>query len=487
MRSAKLRRFLHIPVLLVLLGSLLLSACGDSPTTAPSTTAAATSIATTAANVATTSAATTNAATTSVATTSAVTTNAASTTSAANLSGVKLRMITPIFPNNANVNGKQVLEGEILAKFKQETGVSVEVEYLPNYTGYPAKLTTAFAGGLPYDVFNLGLGWVEPFANNLMPLDDLGVDTSDFYEGILDSGKSNGKLLAIPYVIDTRIMVYRKDIFKEVGLDPEKPPTSWDELREYALKLTKRAPDGTLERAGFDVIQAGPPLNESPRAHWFRFLWQNGGELFSADNSKATFNNEQGIEALQYWVDMVRKHKVTDVGFNSGQSGVSLISIGKAAMGTINMQSLSQQVEKNPELRKVIGIIPPINKTKQAEFVGGSYWAIAKNTKNADAARKLVKYLSSKEVILIGNKYRNAIPPLKSLFNDPYVQNDYIIKAGMENLKYARSEGGPSTWLEIRDLFDPALTEAVVGKKTPKEALDEAANKANAILAKGNK
>jgi multiple sugar transport system substrate-binding protein len=462
------KRFLKLSALVImaLLGGLLLSACGDSPTNtaAPATTVA--SSATTAPTSATTAAAA-----------------GATATKAPTSSNVTLRMITPLFPD---ADGKKALEDQLLAKFTQETGIKVTVERIPSYTELPQKLTTAFAGGLAPDVFTIGVGWVGDYADQLMPMDGV-LDTSDFIESLLETGKHNGKLYGIPYLMDTRLLVYRKDFFKEAGLDPEKPPTSWDELREYAQKLTKRAPDGTIERAGLDVIQTGPHAPEQTRQYWFRFLWQNGGELFSADGKKALFNSPKGVEALEFYTDLIRKQKVTDYGFTTGIQNQSLIAVGKAGMAMVNARTMSMEIGKNPDLKDKIGIIPPLKKERAAEFVGGSYWVVSKNTKHSEEARRLVQFLSEKQNMMVGVKYRKALPAIKSAQSDPYVQEDPILKAGLENLKISRAEGGPKGWLQIRDLFDPALTEALVGKKTPKEALDGLAAKADEILAKASK
>ncbi len=467
--TTSLKKFRYF-TLLLLAGALVLGACGDTtPTTAPATTAAPT----------------TAAGTTGAATTAAVATTVASTTAAGGgvKSNVTLKMITPIFPD---ADGKKALEDQLLTKFKQETGITVQVDRVPSYGELPAKLTTAFAGGLAPDVFNIGVGWVGDYASQLLPLDGL-LDTADFYESILATGKDNGKLYGIPYIMDTRLIVYRKDFFKEVGLDPEKPPTSWEELRDYAIKLTKRNADGTLDRAGLDVIQSGVQTPEQTRQHWFRFLWQNGGELFSPDKKKAIFNSDKGIEALQYYTDLIRKDKVTDYGFTTGVPNQSLIAAGKAGMAMVNARTMSLEIVKDPSLKDKIGIVPAFKKATQGEFVGGSYWVIAKTTKYPEEAKKLIQFLSAKENAMVGIKYRKAIPPLKSLATDPYVQEDAILKASLDNLKIGRAEGGPNGWLQIRDLFDPVLTEALVGKKSPKEALDGLAAKADEILAKAGK
>jgi multiple sugar transport system substrate-binding protein len=348
---------------------------------------------------------------------------------------ITLRALTPIFPGE---QGKKDFEGTLLKGFQDKyPNISFQVDYLPSYGTLNEKLTTAFAAGQPPDVFQIGVGWFEAFAskNQLLDMAQCGFtkdDLSDYYQGSLDAAMWDNKLYGIPYVMDMRLLVYRKDMFQEAGLDPNKPPTTWDELREYAIKLTKRDASGKLQRAGLDVIQVGLQGSETPRQHWYRFLWQAGGELFNKDLTAAAFNSPEGIEGLQFWVDLINKDKVTDIGFGTGIPGTSLMTVDKAAMAMVHNRYYETELKDKPDLAAKVGVIPPLKKKTQGEFIGGSYWVVAKNTKYPKEACAVVRYLTEKDLLLQGNIMRGAIPPRKSLATSDYVKGNTLVKGAMD-------------------------------------------------------
>jgi len=425
-----------------------------------------------------------------IATSAAQTTSAPAPTKAAaselTKDKITLRALTPIFPGE---RGKKDFEGTLLKGFQDKyPNITFQVDYLPSYGTLNEKLTTAFAAGQPPDVFNIGVGWFEAIAskNQLLPMDQCGFkkeELSDYYQGALDAAMWDNILYGIPYVMDMRLLVYRKDMFQEAGLDPTKPPTTWDELRNAAIKLTKRDANGKLQRAGLDVIQVGLQGSESPRQHWYRFLWQAGGELFNKDNTAAAFNSAEGVEGLQFWVDLINKDKVTDIGFGTGIPNTSLMTVDKAAMAMVHNRYYEIELKDKPEVAAKIGVIPPLKKKTQGEFIGGSYWVVAKNTKSPKEACAIVRYLTEKDLLLQGNIMRGAIPPSKALANSDYVKGNPLVQAAMNQyMPVSKKEGGPTVWLEIRSAFDPAIQDAMVGKKTPKQSLDDLAAKSNDLI-----
>jgi len=235
----------------------------------------------------------------------------------------EIRMLTPIFEG---AEGQKVLDGLIADFKKQHPGVTV----VPDYTTYSKlneKLTTSIASGRPYDVMLMGVGWIPPFAAKGV-LADLGEDqaqlTSLYDKRVVDPGVYDGKVYALPIMLDTRYGIYRKDLFAAAGLTA--PPKNFDELREYARKLTVRDSSGKLTRAGLDI------LSIDLRQGFETFLWANGGDLFTPDG-KVAFNSEKGVGALQLMADVIRTDKSEDIGFTEAgaATGVPLVQ-GRAAM-----------------------------------------------------------------------------------------------------------------------------------------------------------
>ena len=101
------------------------------------------------------------------------------------------------------------------------------------------------------------------------------------------------------------MLYWNKELFKEAGLDPEKAPANWAEMVEFAEKLTKRDASGNVTQWGVQIPSSGFP-------YWlFQGLTTpTGAILMNEAGTETYFDKPEVIEALQYWVDLSRKHKV---------------------------------------------------------------------------------------------------------------------------------------------------------------------------------
>lgn len=172
------------------------------------------------------------------------------------------------------------------------------------------KLMTSIAGAAPPDLvrqdrFTIG-DWAS--RDTFRPLDDLLADPeqngpgdpwrivpAEYYPACWAEAVYAGKVYAIPDSTDDRLLYWNKDAFRKAGLDPERPPRTWEELEEYTRRLTHRRPDGSFEQIGF--IPVVPSYSNS----WFYlYSWQNGGEFMSPDGRTCTLLNPESKEALEW-------------------------------------------------------------------------------------------------------------------------------------------------------------------------------------------
>ncbi|MGV8896077.1 MAG: ABC transporter substrate-binding protein [Rhodoglobus sp.] len=381
----------------------------------------------------------------------------------------EISLLTPIFEGSP---GQDLLEDELLPKFYEEyPNVKVNVDYT-TYGNLNEKLTTAVVSGLVPDVMLMGVGWVEGFAskNVLADLGELGLSESSLKEkytdSIVDAGTWDGKVYAVPIMLDTRFGVARMDILKEAGYDS--PPSSWEELIEIAEATTIRAANGKLERAGFDM------LSLDARQAFEVMLFSAGGDIFNDDNTEPTFNGPEGVAALGLMSDMVNKYKVEDIGFTSTDDIVNPLINGRAAMGIAHNNLWSQTLAADPTM---IDNLEPfiIQGDAPGMFFGGTLATVAKNSKSPQAARALLEFLSSPEAALAANEQRGNVPALTELLDSDYVQSNRFVQFAMENLDVAKREGGPAKWLEVRGDVAPAVQAALLGQSTPEKALDDLA------------
>ena len=378
----------------------------------------------------------------------------------------EITLLTPIFEGST---GKAVLEGELIPQFEKENpGVTVNVDYT-DYGSLNEKLTTSMASGLVPDVMMMGVGWIEGFAEKGV-LADLGeYDLSEsglseiMNEQVLKAGEWDGKLYAVPTMLDARYGIARKDLLAEAGFDS--PPSDWDELREYAKALTKRDAKGKLTQAGLDVMTL------DPRQMFEVFLFSNGGTLFNEDATAPAFNSPEGVEALQYVVDLVREDKVEDIGYSSSDADTYPVINGRAAMMVGHNDYWVKAQESNPEVADQL--VPfMIHGTQDAMFQGGTLVTVANSSDNKESAVALLEFLTDAEASLAANEQRGNVPALGELLDSDYVTSNTAVQFAMENLDNAHPEGGVPAWLEIRGDFEAAIQAALLGQKTPQEALD---------------
>lgn len=152
------------------------------------------------------------------------------------------------YPVNVGGDAAKLIE-KICADFNAENpDIVVDPVYTGNYDDTVTKIQTAIQGGTPPDVFvSLATQRFTMASTGMaMPLDDLiAADgdegkayIDDFLSGFMEDSYVDGKIYSIPFQRSTEILFYNKDAFKEVGLDPEKAPATWDELVEDAKLLT---------------------------------------------------------------------------------------------------------------------------------------------------------------------------------------------------------------------------------------------------------
>lgn len=144
------------------------------------------------------------------------------------------------------------------------------------------------------------------------PMDDLVAADSDgeaYIDGFIDSfirdSYIDGQLVSIPFARSCCIFYYNKDAFREVGLNPDEPPATWDELVEAAQLLMKYDSSGNMERAGFGICEN----QANSQWPWAILTAQKGGQINSDDGSYTYFDSPESIAAVEWWVDLHTTYK----------------------------------------------------------------------------------------------------------------------------------------------------------------------------------
>lgn len=205
---------------------------------------------------------------------------------------------------------------ELVKQFNEtnEDGITIELTEMDWGTLY-SKIVLDYKSGNAPDILtmhqtnilqNKELGILQP-VNDFAA--DVGLNGDDFVKPVWDGTQIDGDRYAIPLDMHPIGLYYNVKMFEEAGLDPNKPPTNAEELLDYAKKLTVDTDgDGNIDQYGFGMGYSGG----IPFRIWMSLVWQHtGGEILNADRTAAAFNNQDGVESLQFLYDLVYKEEVT--------------------------------------------------------------------------------------------------------------------------------------------------------------------------------
>ena len=198
-------------------------------------------------------------------------------------------------------SGHEYTERAALIEEFNNSQNEVYVRSVPiGYNALMEKTLTSIAGGAPPDVLAIDGGILEQLASHhlFLPLEDFmesvpALQEDRFFPHIWRMVAFDGYVWAIPTTTDTYCLVWNKDAFREVGLDPDRPPRDWDEFMDYIVRLTVRSEDGAIERMGF-----------LPWLPWDQtFLWgaMFGGKWFSEELGRSKAGSDPNIIASLAW------------------------------------------------------------------------------------------------------------------------------------------------------------------------------------------
>lgn len=379
---------------------------------------------------------------------------------------------------------KKLLVDDLIKEFEAENpDIKVKHQTFP-YESFIQKIATTVPAGRGPDVVTLYYGWFPTWISSgyLQPLPEDKISYEEIekeFFPMVQSAKFGGKYYGIPTAVRTLALFWNKDLFKEAGLDPEKPPTTWDEFVEYAKATTKKDADGKIETAGYSFHPNGQDH------HWFRegLLRQNNAPNISEDGKTVLWNSTpEGYEAWEWYVDLVKKHEVGDLAFFP-DNPFQPFELGRAAMlvdGSFRVAKLKAAIDQG--INAGVAVLPA--NTSQATFA--SYWVhgITRNAKDEklEASIKFLKFLTSAKTMKAWLERVGELPARKALIEDPAIVEDPIIGPFVQQLPYAYSTFFVDEKANRQAIMD-AVEAVLLKNEDPKKALDDAVEKVNTVRA----
>jgi len=346
-----------------------------------------------------------------------------------------------------------------------------------------AKLTVALQAGEPPDItYQYGssmpqLAAAPGIVDLTQRVQEPGFNWNDFYPGEREAATVDGRVLGIPALVDNLAIVYNKDLFDKANLSYPTPDWTWDDFRAAAKALT----DPATKTFGF----AFPAdASEDSVWHYDAMLWEAGGDILNADDTKAAFDSTAGVTALQALADMTAMDKSVYMDFQNANAAPLFNSskIGMMVTGPWDLPSF-------PDVHYGVQIMPTFPGGNHQTIAGPDNWVLFDNGQaRLAAAWTFASWLTAPQQVLRDSLATGHLPlrqsvtrlPQFSKFATKFPGVDVFV-ANLANVLRARPV--LKAYPRISEAMGQAIIAAMTGEKTPQQALSDAAQQVNDILA----
>ena len=388
---------------------------------------------------------------------------------------------------NSGVEGDALKQAAL--DYEKQTGVHIQIAEFPYANLFEKELIDLNSRTGAYDLIMLDDPWFPRFATqqfltDLTPLlqkRGQGGPDADFVAtsiALCRHPYQTGALYALPYVGNSQLFFYRKDLFEKHSL---KEPLKWEDVQVAAKTIQEKETEGT-KTYGY-VMRAAQ--GNAAVADFMPIFWAFGGEMFDA-SGKPTVNSPEGINALKFMLELGKYSPPGYASFNADEVGAHLLQ-GSAAM-SINWPAWISSFSDSSK-SKVIGkmaftTLPGAVKNGQAE-IGNWLIAIPKDARNAEAAIDFLLWATKAEQMKL-SALRGNPPTRKSLFQDPELVGKFpSYPAQLKSLETSRPRPRTPQWNEIENAFGIFLSKANSGVLSPEEAMNQANAEIEKIIQRG--
>jgi multiple sugar transport system substrate-binding protein len=326
---------------------------------------------------------------------------------------------------------------QLIQEFEQANpNVTVEVVY--NGDDQNGKIQADIAAGVTPDLIQTSFDSLEYAVHNYGVQDlnsiadpaELAEHLKGFYPAALEVAKVDGKLYGLPYTFSTPVLFYNAALFKEAGLDPNDPPTTWDEVKEYAQAIADKT-----DAEGFS-------LGGMATSDWLiqGLFKSNGGGVMSANKKTITFGEQPAIDVVSMLQDIRKSGAYADV---TDMQTLETFPQGKLGMllSTSTVQASFQAAAKAAGWELRAAKMPTFGDKPAVPVNSGSGLLIcSKDPAKQQAAWKFMEFLTSdRGYTIITTKM--GYPPLRpnTLQDDKYLkqwaEENPLVQPNLEQLQ----------------------------------------------------
>lgn len=376
---------------------------------------------------------------------------------------------------------------KLIAEF-MEANPNITVEGVPVPAAeMTARVQADIVAGTPPDVAQLIFDGLDFIATNfnakpletIVPPEELAAHFEGFSPNGLQLGRLNDLTYGLPFTFSTPVMFYNADLFRAAGLDPDAPPTTWAQVKEYALQIAEATEAEGVHIAGlggFDwIVQS--------------LIGSNGGQVLSADRSTIEFGSEAAIGAISMWQDLrlsgahsqLTDAEITEAMF-TGNLGMYLQS--SAIQRTLITNAETNGWELRAAAMPAFGDLPttPVNS-------GSALFMFSDDPARQRATWEFLKFVTSERGYTIITSDIGYLPLRPAIVEDPQYLQEWakanpLVLPNLEQLTRLRawvSYPGPN-WRQIETILLESVQQAVTSDGDVATIMTDAAARAQALM-----
>ena len=351
---------------------------------------------------------------------------------------------------------------ELIAQFEQRTP-DVRVEFIPvgNQRDHMTKLTTAFAGGDPPDLFLINFRRFGQFAGKQV-LDALGprlaerghLKESDLFEQPAEAFRYNGMLMCIPMNASSLVVYYNRTLFEQGRVPLPKPDWKWEDFLAAAQALTKdNDGDGKIDTYGLGfeptLIRVAP------------FIWQAGGDIVDDLHhpTRFTLDSSAAREALDFIRSWYVRYKVVPP-LAESKSETHDARFARGGLGMI-LQSRRYTATLRTIHNLEWDVAPLPSQQQTATVLHSDAYCLAKSSPRKDAAYRFIEFAMSTEGSTLIAKTGRTVPSVKAVAEGPAFLDPAApprsARVFLDSILHMRRTPNIATWNEIESRVDPMI------------------------------
>lgn len=353
------------------------------------------------------------------------------------------------------------------------------------------KFTVSVTSGDAPDVATVDMTWIPTFASNGLFADLTQISggqlngtpiTDQYTQGAVEAMTFDDAYVTMLFDFDVYALYYRADLFDQKGIAV---PTSWDQMKAAAATLAVDANgDGTCDKYCFEVVP-------NDCFHWCQTLFQAGGSILNADQTKAAFNGAEGLSAVEYYKSFLDSGTGISWGTEQGDP-MAGVKDGRIAMFQDGPYWMGLLKSGAPEMKGEWKVAAAPYSTEPGSYLGGTGLSIPVSAPHQQEAWLFVQYMLELPQQIGVYQYAGAAPATTAALQDPAVNQADPYFGGqtpfpvfLDAMSTATHFPYVGPWTDVDTEIATMIETILLGKASPQQGLNDGAGKVDDILAAG--